>query len=83
MVLVMDMVVFEGVVVGYETPPGFDEPMLLIQGRVGDVEASFYLVVSREVFEKCLVSGIGKLISGRGVLISEKPIVVRVAGDLG
>ncbi len=71
---------FEGVVVGFESPEGYSDPALYIQGSIDGRETAFYLLVSRDVYEKYVVGGVGKMISGVGIIVSDNPLIIRMVG---
>ncbi len=70
---------FSGVIVSAEEEDG--TVALYIYGEVGDREGYFYVKISRERAEKILALGIGQRIEGRGVLVSEEPLVVEAVED--
>ncbi|ABN70254.1 hypothetical protein Smar_1159 [Staphylothermus marinus F1] len=74
-------VLFEGVIVGFESPPGYSDPALFIQGSVNNETTSFYLLVPREKHDEYMRLGVGQIISGRGVIVSSEPLVIKLIGD--
>ncbi len=74
----MDRIHFEGVIVGFESPPGFEEyKAIYVQGSINDEPKGFYVLVSNEDYEKIVLQGIGRLAEGLGEIVSEEPLVVR------
>lgn len=72
-------VVFEGVIVGFEDLEEIGRQALFIQGSVNGDPSSFYLVVdSIEVYNELLRLGIGRAVSGKGVVLSKQPLVVKL-----
>ncbi|OYT40904.1 MAG: hypothetical protein B6U89_00755 [Desulfurococcales archaeon ex4484_58] len=76
-----EIVKFEGVVVGFESPSGYSGPALYVQGSIDDRDSSFYLLVSEDIYKEYLVKGVGQLISGRGRIVSEEPLVLEMLGE--
>jgi len=70
-------VYYEGIVIGVEQPEGVKEPSILVHGRVNDKEAEFYLILDPASYDEVLRLGIGQQVSGRGVVESENPFIVR------
>ncbi|WP_148676481.1 hypothetical protein [Thermosphaera aggregans] len=68
---------YEGVVIGVEQPEGVKEPCILVHGRVDDKDAEFYLILDPEAYYEVLRLGIGQQVSGRGVVESSNPLIVR------
>ncbi len=73
-----ETVLFEGVIVGFESPEGFDEPALYIQGSVNDEPAGFYVLIPREKHEELLRLGVGQMFAGKGVVVKRDPLVLRL-----
>ncbi len=71
---------FNGVVVGFEVLEKYGN-VLYVQGSVDDKDSSFYLVVSPELYKEYEVRGVGRMIDGKGVLLSEDPIVIKYLGE--
>ncbi len=76
-----EKVYFEGVIVGFESPEGFDEPSLYIQGSVNGEPTGFYLLVPREKHAEYTRLGVGQMISGRGVIVNSDPLVIRLVEE--
>ncbi|ADI32405.1 hypothetical protein [Staphylothermus hellenicus] len=74
-------VLFEGVIVGFESPPGYSDPALFIQGSINNETASFYLLIPREKHNEYMRLGVGQMISGRGVIVSTEPLIIKLIGD--
>jgi len=72
---------FRGVVAGFEESE-LGSPQVYVIGSVDGSEASFYLLVPREVFEKLVANGVGQYIEGRGVIVSENPLVIEYRGGI-
>ncbi len=71
-----ETVEFDGVIVGFESPEGFDAPSVFVQGSVGGEQASFYLLLPREKYEELLRLGVGQMISGVARIVSRDPLVL-------
>jgi len=74
---------FSGVIVGFESLSEEAEsssPAVFVVGSIDDREASFYLLVPPEVFERYLKMGVGQFIEGRGLLIKADPPVIKYEG---
>lgn len=69
-------IVFEGVVIGYEKLDIYGE-VLYVTGRVNSVDCFFYLIAPRSILEEYVLKGIGRLISGKGIIINENPLVIK------
>ena len=68
---------FEGVIVGFELAPGFeDRKAIYLQGSYNGESTGFYVLVSDDVYERLISMGVGRMISGRGSVISREPIVI-------
>ncbi len=74
----MNKVRFEGVIVGFESPPGFEEyKAIYIQGSIDGEPKGFYVLVSSEDYERIVLHGVGRLAEGLGEIVSEEPLVIR------
>ncbi len=76
--MVNETVYFEGVIVGFESPEGFNEPSLYIQGSINNEDASFYLLVSESDYEEFVRLGVGQMISGKALIVSHEPLVLKL-----
>lgn len=74
-------VLFEGVIVGFESPPGYRDTALFIQGSVNNEPAAFYLLVPRDKHKEYIRLGVGQMISGKGEVVSNDPLVLKLVGD--
>ena len=81
--MIGDRIRFEGVVVGFESPEGIDEPTLYIQGSIDGEDRAFYLIVPRDMYEEYRVSGVGKMLSGVGVIVKEEPLIIKYLSEEG
>lgn len=70
-------VYYEGVVIGVEQPEEVGEPCILVHGRINDKDAEFYLILDAASYHEVLRLGIGQQVSGRGVVESTSPLIVR------
>lgn len=70
-------VVFEGVVVGFDDLGGNVGEAVYIQGTLDGRSTSFYILVDKSVLESLKKHGVGRMISGKGLAISEDPIIIR------
>jgi len=68
-------IVFEGIVIGYEELENIGK-VLYLTGRINNTDCFFYLKVSKNMYEEYVLKGIGRLISGRGLIISRNPLIV-------
>lgn len=75
------VVSFRGVVVGVERLEEVDGEALCIAGSAGDFEGLFYLVAPKDVLEESALRGMGRAISGLGVIVSVEPLVIKYAGE--
>lgn len=73
-----NIVYFEGVIVGFESPEGFNEPSLFIQGSINNEDASFYLLVSESDYEEFMRLGVGQMINGKAHIVSREPLVLKL-----
>jgi hypothetical protein len=69
---------FEGVIVGFESPPGYSEPSVFIQGSINGENKSFYLLIPRDKYEEFLMLGVGQIINGRASIVSEDPLILKL-----
>jgi len=76
--MVGETVEFDGVIVGFESPEGFDAPSVFVQGSVGGEQASFYLLLPREKYDELLRLGVGQMISGVARIVSRDPLVLEL-----
>ncbi|MEM1676048.1 MAG: hypothetical protein QXW87_03845 [Desulfurococcaceae archaeon] len=68
-------IVFEGIVIGYEELENIGK-VLYLTGRINNTDCFFYLKVSKNMYDEYVLKGIGRLISGRGLIISRNPLIV-------
>ncbi len=73
-----ETVEFDGVIVGFESPEGFDSPSIFVQGSVDGEQASFYLLVPRKKYDELLRLGVGQIISGVARIVSRDPLVLEL-----
>lgn len=73
-----DIVYFEGVIVGFESPGSLNEPSLFIQGSIDGEDVSFYLLVPGSVYEEFMRLGVGQMISGKAYVVSRDPLVLKL-----
>jgi hypothetical protein len=73
-----EKVIFEGVIAGFESPEGYSEPSLYIQGSVNGEPVGFYLLIPKERHEELSRLGVGQMISGKGVIVSRDPLIIRL-----
>lgn len=69
-------IVFEGIVIGFENLDNYGEA-LYVTGRVDGYECFFYLITPKNIFEEYVLKGIGRLISGFGLVISREPLIIQ------
>ncbi|RLG84742.1 MAG: hypothetical protein DRO40_00145 [Thermoprotei archaeon] len=68
---------FEGVIVGFESPPGFEyRKAVYLQGSYDGESASFYVLIPDDMYERFISMGVGRMINGRGSIISMEPIII-------
>jgi acyl-CoA-binding protein len=72
------IVLFDGVIVGFETPEGFTGYALYVQGSVDDESTGFYVLIPKEKYEEYQRLGVGQMISGRGRVKSVNPLVIEL-----
>ncbi len=73
-----ETVEFDGVIVGFESPEGFDSSCVFVQGSVGGEQASFYLLVPPEKYDELLRLGVGQMIRGAARIVSRDPLVLEL-----
>jgi hypothetical protein len=71
---------FEGVIVGFESPPGYSESSVFIQGSVNGENKSFYLLIPKDKYDEFLRLGVGQMINGKASIISENPLILKLIG---
>ncbi len=71
---------FEGVIVGFESPPGYSEPSVFIQGSISGEDKSFYLLIPRDKYDEFLRLGVGQMINGKASIVSENPLILKLIG---
>ncbi len=70
---------FEGVIVGFEPAPGYeDRKAIYIQGSYGNSSGGFYVIVPDQLHSKLMSMGVGRMISGKGKLLSEWPAIIEL-----
>lgn len=68
---------FEGVIVGFEGAPGFeDRKAVYVQGSYDHEYTGFYVLVPEKVYERLISMGVGRMISGRGSVVSKEPVII-------
>ncbi len=75
------IVLFDGVIVGFETPEGYSGKALYVQGSIDDESTGFYLIVPEEKHSEYLRLGVGQMISGRGRVLGLEPIVLELVEE--
>jgi hypothetical protein len=75
-------VVFSGVIVGFEDMPEHGGRAVYVQGSVDNSESSFYVILPDDKYEELLQKGVGRMISGRAVIVSREPeLILRYVGE--
>jgi len=73
-------VVFEGVIVGFEPAPGFeDRKAVYVQGSFDGESTGFYVLVADDLYERLISMGVGRMISGKGSVVSRDPVVIEAS----
>ena len=68
---------FEGVIVGFEEAPGFEHrKAIYLQGSYNGESTGFYVLLPDDLYERLISMGVGRMISGRGSMVSRDPIVI-------
>lgn len=68
---------FEGIIVGFELAPGFENrKAVYLQGSYNGESTGFYVLVPDSIYERLISMGVGRMISGRGSVVSREPIVI-------
>lgn len=73
-------VTYNGVIVGFDTLDDYGKT-LYVQGEVNGRATSFYLLVPDKLYREYEVKGVGVMISGKGVLLNNNPLVIKYLGD--
>lgn len=76
----MESLRYEGVVISFDTPEGFQGRGVLVHGSVGGTDAVFYVLIDEKTYEELLKLGIGQRVEGRGRKVSETPLVIDARG---
>ncbi len=75
------IVLFDGVIVGFETPEGFSGSALYVQGSIDGENTGFYVLVPAEKHGEYLRLGVGQMISGKGRVVSLSPLVLKLVEE--